>query len=303
MRALEGFLRKRFDEATAFPMEDVHSVDSFWRYFNESFKPAIYGEDTARYYFPGAVVPTWLQVYGPNYLYGMGRMRVLNVQPDSDCLVAQQYKEFFPTCYGPFSMESEDRTAYGPSNEEGLPSYSYFAEPTGSYEGWLAVYPSGGYMEVFTPDYIRSHNRFLSMQENGFISEKTRAIFLVPRCKLKTLFLNAWQCQWGTFQEFTTYNFNLGLYAVIRIVFEIAPAGDWTRTFEVDILLQRHLQPLGAGTTEDWFILILEAALVLFVLRYVLEEAAEFIGFESKNNKISVTIKRLAAVLQNAVAF
>ena len=98
-------------------------------------------------------------------------------------------------------------------------------------------------------------------------------------------------------EEFTTYNFNLGLYAVIRIVFEIAPAGDWTRSFEVDILLQRHLQPLGAGTTEDWFFLILEAALVLFVLRYVLEEAAEFIGFESKNNKISVTIKHLGEMI------
>lgn len=30
---------------------------------------------------------------------------------------------------------------------------------------------------------------------------------------------------------------------------------------------------------------------MLFVLRYVLEEAAEFVGFQSKNGKISVTIK------------
>ena len=85
MRAFEGFLRKRFDEASPIRLNSVHSVDSFWRYFNESFQPAIYGADTARYYFPGAVVPTWLQVLGPNYLYGMGRMRVLNVQPDSGC--------------------------------------------------------------------------------------------------------------------------------------------------------------------------------------------------------------------------
>ena len=75
MRAFEGFLRKRFDEASPIRLNSVHSVDSFWRYFNESFQAAIYGTDTARYYFPGAVVPTWLQVLGPNYLYGMGRMR------------------------------------------------------------------------------------------------------------------------------------------------------------------------------------------------------------------------------------
>ncbi|CAL1168649.1 unnamed protein product [Cladocopium goreaui] len=77
----------------------------------------------------------------------------------------------------------------------------------------------------------------------------------------------------------------------MRITFELAPAGDWIQNFDIDVLLQRHLQPLGAGSTEDWLFLILEAGLVLFVLRYVLEEAAEFVGFQSKNGKISVTIK------------
>ena len=92
-------------------------------------------------------------------------------------------------------------------------------------------------------------------------------------------------------QEFTIYNFNLGLYGVCRIVFEIAAAGDWTQTFEIDVLMQRNLQPLGSGSTEDWLFLILEAALLLFVLRYVLEEASEFVGFESKNGKMRLTIK------------
>eukprot|EP00435_Cladocopium_sp_Y103_P055025 s3561_g18.t1 len=34
MRAFEGFLRKRFDEASPVRLEEVQSVDSFWRYFN-----------------------------------------------------------------------------------------------------------------------------------------------------------------------------------------------------------------------------------------------------------------------------
>lgn len=41
-------------------------------------------------------------------------------------------------------------------------------------------------------------------------------------------------------------------YGVCRIVFEVAAAGDWSSTFEIDVLVQRHLQPLGAGTTEVW---------------------------------------------------
>ena len=39
-------------------------------------------------------------------------------------------------------------------------------------------------------------------------------------------------------------------YGVCRLVFEVAAAGDWTNSFEIDVLMQRHLQPLGSGTTE-----------------------------------------------------
>jgi len=261
MRAFEGYLRKKFDEEAAISLSDVHSVESFWKYHNESFMPAIYGQDRAKYSFPGAVVATWLQVDGPNYLYGMGRLRGLNVKADADCMVAQQFQSYFPTCYGPFSLAAQDTDSYGPGNDEGVPSFSYIKDPTGEpYSGMLAVYPPGGYTEIFTPDYLTTNEKFYIMQTEGFVSEKTRAIFL----------------------EFTIYNFNLGLYGVCRIVFEVAAAGDWSSTFEIDVLVQRHLQPLGAGTMEDWLFLILEAALLLFVLRYVLEEASEFVGFEAR---------------------
>ncbi|CAK9082124.1 unnamed protein product [Durusdinium trenchii] len=270
MRAFEGYLRKRFDSSAAIPLKDVYSVESFWRYHNESFMPAIYGQDTAKYSYPGAVVATWLQVDGPNYLYGMGRVRALNVKPNADCRVAQQFQSYFPTCYGPFSLHALDRERYGPGNDEGVPSWSFGGDPEGeSYTGILATYPPGGYIETFTPDYLTTNANFYTMRTDGFLSEKTRVVFL----------------------EFTIYNFNLGLYGVCRIVFEIAAAGDWTQTFEIDVLMQRNLQPLGSGSTEDWLFLILEAALLLFVIRYVLEEAAEFVGFESKNGKMRLTIK------------
>ena len=41
-------------------------------------------------------------------------------------------------------------------------------------------------------------------------------------------------------EELTIYNFNLGLYGVMRITFELAPAGDWIQTFDIDVLLQRR---------------------------------------------------------------
>jgi hypothetical protein len=55
-----------------------------------------------------------------------------------------------------------------------------------NYEGWLASYPPGGYVEMLTPDYPKTNDKFLAMKQNGFISEKTRAIFLdtwIHHCK------------------------------------------------------------------------------------------------------------------------
>ena len=46
-----------------------------------------------------------------------------------------------------------------------------------------------GYTEIFTPDYLTSNEKFHIMRTEGYLSEKTHAIFL----------------------EFTIYNFNLGL--------------------------------------------------------------------------------------------
>ena len=53
----------------------------------------------------------------------------------------------------------------------------------------VATANSPGYTEIFTPDYLTTNEKFYIMQTEGFVSEKTRAIFL----------------------EFTIYNFNLGL--------------------------------------------------------------------------------------------
>lgn len=269
-RAFEGFVRRRFDTAATIKLADVASVKDFWRFHNESFMPGIYGADVEKYSYPGAVVARMLPIQGANRLYGIARMRAVAILPDMNCLIADQFKADFPSCYGPFHIDAIDRSEFGPLNEDGQAMFSFFADPVGEkYNGKLATYPPGGYAEPLTSDYLTTSRKMREMEVSGFINEKTRVIFL----------------------DFCIYNFNLGLYAVCRIVFEIAPGGDWTNTFDVDILLQRHLTALGSGTTFDWIILIAEAVLVLFVLRYLLEEASEFVSFETKGGRTQPSIK------------
>merc|ERR1719272_397158 len=88
------------------------------------------------------------------------------------------------------------------------------------------------------------------------------------------------------FFEFTIYNLNLGLYAVCRITFEVSAVGGWLKTFDIDILDQRHLKPLGDKGLMAWMLLIMEAVLVIFVVRYLCEEASEFIACDNGHSKI-----------------
>lgn len=126
-------------------------------------------------------------------------------------------------------------------------------------------------MRALTPVYNTSVHDLNLLEASHWISEQTRAIFV----------------------DFTIYNFNLGYYAVCRILFEITPSGRWVNTFNLDVLQEKDIRPLGFTTGYEWQILVSNAALVMFVIGYLIEEASEFIGCERRGkSKIKLpTIK------------
>mmetsp|Transcript_132375 Transcript_132375/g.382686 ORF Transcript_132375/g.382686 Transcript_132375/m.382686 type:complete len:755 (-) Transcript_132375:28-2292(-) len=258
-RAFEGYLRRRFDTMAAMPLRKVESVSTFWEYMDRSFMPAIYGNDTRRFYFPGHQVARLLQIEEGNRLLGVVRLRMLKVVPGDACHVKGSLEQYFPTCYGAWDPAAEDTAPFGPPNPQtGDPEFSYFGEPGGSWvEGKIMSYPPGGFMEALTADHNLTTRRLTIMKENAYAGPGLRAMIV----------------------DWSIYNFNIGAYGVCRILFEVAPSGLWVSSFEVDVLMRRHLSPLGGRTTGDWLVLLGEVILVLFVLRYLIEEAAEFVGF------------------------
>lgn len=258
-RAFQGYLRRRFDLGAAMPLREVESVSTFWEYMHTSFMPAIYGNDTRRFYFPGHQVERLLRIEEGNRLLGVARLRMLKVNPGEGCSVKSSMGAYFPSCYGPWDPVAEDKTPFGPPNgQTGDPEFYYVSDPLGSFaEGQIMEYPPGGFMEALTADHNSTTRRLDLMKEKSFFGPGVRAIVL----------------------DWSIYNFNIGAYGVCRIVFEVAPSGLWVSTFQVEVLMRRHLSPLGGRTTGDWLALLGEIILVLFVLRYLLEEAAEFVGF------------------------
>mmetsp|Transcript_77627 Transcript_77627/g.203805 ORF Transcript_77627/g.203805 Transcript_77627/m.203805 type:complete len:748 (+) Transcript_77627:141-2384(+) len=261
-RALEGYVRNRFDTMAATPLKRVESVSSFWQYVNTSLLPGIYGNNTARFFYPGAEIAKLLELEGSagaNRLLGVARMKAKRVTPGTECTIAAPYSAHFVTCYGPYNAIAEDKLAFGPAIETGDKKFSWRADPTGeAFRGRMATYSQGGFMEVLTSDYNKTFNLMRDMENWDFVNPATRAVFF----------------------DFTIYNFNVNLYAVCRIAFEVGPTGLWEKSFDVEVLMTRHMSPIGNREPMDFIIIVLEVVIILFVLFYLFQECSEFVGFE-----------------------
>jgi len=261
-RSFEAYLRHRFDENAAMRLEEVNSIADFYNYWNKSMIPALYSNDTQQYTFPGAALQNMLQVDGQtanNRLMGIVRVRMKKVKAEQDC-TEEVYSQYFSSCYPGFSTAMEEKDAFGPEDVILGATFTYTdSDGSGDWSGWLGSYDTGGFMQKMDSNYTGSVELVQELQALEWITVATRAIFL----------------------EFTIYNLNTGMYAVCRISFEISPMGTWLKTFEIDMLDQRHMGPLGDGGTMAWMLLIMEAILVIFVVGYMCEEASEFIGVNS----------------------
>lgn len=267
-RSFEAYVHQRFDSQAAMPLDQVDSIEAFWLYMERSFLPGMYGNDTSKYTYPGYELQTFLPMdgvvgeSGAIRILGSGAlMRQVKILPNEGCQIPSNYEAEFPECYGPYKPGIVDTADYGPTGDQGGRMFVWTDPfPDSAQKGRLATYDSGGFMSLLNSNYTRSADLLRTYQDVLWLTRGTRAVFL----------------------DFTVYNFNLGLYCVSRILFEVSHTGKWVITFSTDVLRQRYLNPLGLGTDAELLLLAGEAVLVLFVLYYFVEECKEFAGFKKK---------------------
>jgi hypothetical protein len=266
-RSFTAYIRHRFDEGAAMRLAEVNSMSDFYKYWNYSVIPGLYGNNTRQYTFPGAAIQSMLKIDGDksnNRLFGLLRVRMVKVVENTGCAVQPTYEEYFSTCYPSFSDSTEDTSPFGPIDTVGDPKWQYVMGTSAKMQqGYLASYHGNGFMQVMYGNYTKSISELQMLMDDYWITPATRALWF----------------------EFTVYNLNLGLYAVCRMTFEIAQVGGWLKTFDIDILDQRHLKPLGDKGIMAWILLVMEAVLVMFVVRYLCEEVSEFLACDSGASK------------------
>ena len=207
-----------------------------------------------------------IEIDRQNRLIGEVTLRTKRVQANQDCIVDPLMQQAYDACFAAYDDSIQSTSTFGYSQKVPFTYESVsdaeiaLGDPRGeSVVGRLATYGPGGFYESLSGKNRTASEIHLQDLEAAFWLDAASRIVLV---------------------DFTIHNGNTGLYSVNRIIFEIAPTGAVVTTFQQDILAQRHLQPFGFETPQEWLMIVADLFLMLFVLFYVAEELSEAINLK-----------------------
>jgi len=241
-------VRRKIEEGQV-PLHTVTTIPTYWTYLEGTIMPAMYphNEDTR---MAGNQTQQLHPLDLSNRLMGGIRMRQIRVVQREDCQVGSLFQNYKTLCYPAYSQQlTESSDSFGPKK-----IFKWSEDGAGSWHsGKLAGYSPNGFMQTFTTNRSRTVMEMRNLKDAGFLDAATRAVMV----------------------DFTIWNSNLGLYAVSRITHEFAPSGAVAGSVRTLILSERYFTPGGTKTLGEWFAVIGEVAIIIFVVFYLGEEFSE----------------------------
>merc|ERR1719247_1006440 len=195
--------------------------------------------------------PLLLPIDLNNRIIGSMRFWQVRVQRKPSCQVGDLFANYNTNCFQPLLDYTQDREPYG--EEPFLYEYSEELQGSVDYQGVLGRYPRTGHVETLTPNVTATTMLIAQLKKDDWISAPTRAVFI----------------------DFTVWNMNLNLHAVIRIVAEFSRSGVCETNTRVIVVQPRHLYPLSTSGIWDMLSIVGEFILALFILFYIAEEMTE----------------------------
>merc|ERR1719191_1481746 len=231
------------------PLHTVTTIPTYWTYLEGTLLPAMYphNEDTR---MAGNESTQLHPLDLSNRLMGGIRMRQIRVVQKDNCQVGSLFEQYQTLCFPAYNEQlTESKEAFGPKR-----IYRWSEDGDGAWhDGKLASYSPNGFMQTFSTNRSRTMTEMKTLKDQHFLDAATRAVMV----------------------DFTVWNANLGLYAVSRIVHEFAPSGAVSGTVRVLVMSERFFTPGGTKTLGEWFAIIGEVAIILFVVFYLGEGFSE----------------------------
>ncbi|XP_071337506.1 polycystin-2-like protein 1 [Trachinotus anak] len=186
-------------------------------------------------------------IYYENMLLGVPRMRQIKIKNNS-CKVHDDFQDEITGCFDVYNEKKEEDLSFGLINGT---AWSYHTEKEmkgSSHWGLLTTYSGAGYYQDLSQTKEDSTIILRELLDNLWLDRGTRAVFI----------------------DFSTYNANINMFCVIRLVVEFPATGGAIPSYQI-----RTVRLIRYITYWDYFILGCEMVFCLFILYYIVEEILE----------------------------
>ncbi|NWX23097.1 PK2L2 protein, partial [Aegotheles bennettii] len=192
-------------------------------------------------------------IYYENLLLGVAQIRQLKVR-NNTCSIYPYFHTFLEDCYSEYRYRAEDRSDFGLRNESEW-KYTSASSLSPWYWGSMGLYSSGGYMFNLPKSKQDSMEKLVFLRQNSWLTRGTRVVFI----------------------DFSTYNANINLFCIIRLVVEFpATGGALTSSHFYSVKLLRYV------TYSDYFLASCEIAFCLFIIAFIIQEAIKIVKLKKE---------------------
>ncbi|KAJ8912075.1 hypothetical protein NQ315_000581 [Exocentrus adspersus] len=239
----------------------IRTAADFWFYVENHligsfFWESVYGYDEND--SDAKIDEDAMNILYENQVLGVPRIRQVKVKNDS-CVVHDYFRRLFVNCYDQYSSDKEDTNTFGPGDSTAWIHSDESATKQLSYHGKITTYGGGG----FYADLLKSKNEtktmFQDLKENLWITRGTRAVFV----------------------DFTTFNPNINIFGICKLVLEFPSSGGVLPSVEFRSVYLKQL-----GTAQDWFLMICENSIYVFATIFLMRSLREIVYFKLKYFKL-----------------
>ncbi|NXS62310.1 PK2L2 protein, partial [Brachypteracias leptosomus] len=252
------YLNKAMSHLFLEPSEDygagfmgIGSRDDFWKFAEGPLLNGLYWDtwhnDTM------VTLQDNSYIHYENLLLGVAQIRQLKVRNDT-CSIHPSFQALIGDCYSAYNYRAEDRSDFGLKNESEW-KYTSASSLSPWYWGSIGFYSSGGYVFTLPKSKQESMEKLMFLRQNSWLTRGTRVVFI----------------------DFSTYNANVNLFCVIRLVVEFPATGSaLTSSHIYSVKLLRYV------TYSDYLLASCEISFCIFIITFIIQEAIKIVKLKKQ---------------------
>ncbi|XP_009708086.1 PREDICTED: polycystic kidney disease 2-like 2 protein, partial [Cariama cristata] len=245
------FLEPPSSEDDSSGFKSIGSREDFWRFAEGPLLDGIYWDKW--YNNMTLTLQNNSHIYYENLLLGVAQVRQLKVR-NNTCSIYPYFRTFLEDCYSEYHYRAEDRSDFGLRNESEW-KYTSASSLSPWYWGSMGLYSSGGYTFTLPKSKQESMEKLVFLRQNSWLTRGTRVVFI----------------------DFSTYNANINLFCIIRLVVEFpATGGALTSSHIYSVKLLRYV------SYYDYFLASCEIIFCLFIITFIIQEAIKIVKLKKE---------------------